>query len=96
MPGARHHSERASSPAAWLKQAEARTGIPRVWLFLALSFGVFAFVFLGFGAAFFTTLIGTLYPAYASFRAIESAGKQDDTQWWVEATALRDASRRDA
>jgi receptor expression-enhancing protein 5/6 len=38
------------------------------------------------GGAFFTTLIGFVFPAYCSIVAIESSGKNDDTQWltyWV-------------
>jgi receptor expression-enhancing protein 5/6 len=38
------------------------------------------------GMKLISDLIGFLYPAYMSFKAIESEGTQDDTQWltyWV-------------
>ena len=43
-------------------------------------------VMLGVGQGFITTLIGIVYPAFASFKALESEGKDDDRQWltyWV-------------
>ena len=43
-------------------------------------------IFSGFWASPITNLVGFVYPAYSSIVAIESAGKEDDTQWltyWV-------------
>lgn len=43
-------------------------------------------VFSGFWAGPITNFVGFVYPAYASIAAIESVGKEDDTQWltyWV-------------
>ena len=59
------------------------TGQRRVHVFLGIAFLVAGFFFFGIGAQFMVNVIGFAYPAYASFKAIESSDKRDDMQWCV-------------
>lgn len=68
---------------AALESAARSTNLRRSHLVLGGAVFVFAFLFIGFGANFFSNLLGIVYPAYASFKAIESKDTRDDTQWFV-------------
>ncbi|TPX58366.1 hypothetical protein PhCBS80983_g03192 [Powellomyces hirtus] len=67
-------------------EVERRTGFPKTYIVGGI--GVFAglLIFLNVWGQLLTNLLGFLYPAYASFKAVESSNKADDTQWltyWV-------------
>lgn len=69
-----------------LERIETRIGVDRVNIVLVLKIFVVIYLVVGFGRGFVCNLIGFLYPAYASIKAIESKEKDDDTKWltyWV-------------
>lgn len=53
---------------------------------LGLVVFIVFYLLIGYGTLLLSNLIGFAYPAYASIKAVESAGKEDDTKWltyWV-------------
>jgi len=78
------HEPNAATNA--LAKIEQKTGVDRFYQVAGVA-GLFAFYLIfGHFAELVCNIIGFLYPAYMSIKAIESATKEDDTQWltyWV-------------
>ncbi|KAJ3403866.1 hypothetical protein CcCBS67573_g06452 [Chytriomyces confervae] len=62
-------------------EAEKRTSVPKTYMVAAVV-GLFAiFTIFNIFGALITTLLGFLWPAYQSYKAIEDSDKENDTQW---------------
>ncbi|XP_020288031.1 receptor expression-enhancing protein 5-like [Pseudomyrmex gracilis] len=73
----------------WVKllvQAEGKTGIDRLYIFVGSLAVLALYLVFGLGQQLVCNVIGFVYPAYQSLKALETSKKEDDTKWltyWV-------------
>ncbi|CAI5743082.1 unnamed protein product [Hyaloperonospora brassicae] len=69
-----------------LVDLEKQTGVDKFYIFCALTLVAGIVLFVAGGEELVVGLVGFIYPAYMSFKAINTPGPVDDTQWltyWV-------------
>uniref|UniRef100_A0A7R9VWU9 Protein YOP1 n=1 Tax=Pseudictyota dubia TaxID=2749911 RepID=A0A7R9VWU9_9STRA len=69
-----------------LKELEVKTGYSKVYFFMFFSFLLGSLLYLIGGPKLVSDLVSFLYPAYMSFKTIDSADGADNAQWltyWV-------------
>jgi len=69
-----------------LREFEKKTGQPKAYAFFAIVALLSSIIYALGGAKLISDLFAFAYPAYMSFKAIDSPDKADDVQWltyWV-------------
>jgi len=69
-----------------LKQAGEAVGLPPLFLAIGVAFFSVGFLLFGFGSQFICNMVGFVYPAYASFKALDDDNKEEKHTWltyWV-------------
>lgn len=67
-------------------EIEKQTGVDKFYIFVAGALLTGILLFVVGGTELVVALVGFIYPAYMSFKAIDSPSTDDDTQWltyWV-------------
>ena len=62
-------------------QFQAATGVPKTYVAIGAGSFVTLMIFFNVAGQLFSNLLGFVYPAYRSFKALETPEKEDDKQW---------------
>ncbi|ORZ11939.1 TB2/DP1, HVA22 family-domain-containing protein [Absidia repens] len=80
--------DRELGKSYYMNEVQRRTGVPRSYFALGAGGVAFIMIFFNLAGQLLSNAISWLYPAYASFKAIESPGNSDDKQWLTYWTVI--------
>merc|ERR1711959_825737 len=69
-----------------MQTLQEKTGVKKLYIAAGAAVFVTIFILVGFGPSLLCNFVGFVYPAYASFKALESNNVNDDRLWltyWV-------------
>ncbi|KAF9983028.1 ER membrane protein DP1/Yop1 [Modicella reniformis] len=64
-----------------LNTLQLATGVPKTYFVFGAGAFIFLMIFFNFAGKLLSNLLGWVYPAYRSFKALETPGNEDDKQW---------------
>ncbi|XP_076824899.1 receptor expression-enhancing protein 5-like isoform X2 [Clavelina lepadiformis] len=67
----------------YLDKIEKKTNVKKRYVVLVLCSFLSVYLVIGYAADLLCNMIGFVYPAYISVKAIESTRKDDDTEWLI-------------
>ncbi|CAO3615549.1 unnamed protein product [Cunninghamella blakesleeana] len=76
------------SKSFYANELQRRTGVPKTYFVLGAGVVTFIMIFFNLAGQLLTNAISWIYPAYASFKAIESPNANDDKQWLTYWTVI--------
>merc|ERR1712159_254388 len=69
-----------------MQTLQDKSGVKKLYIAAGISLFVVIFILFGFGAGLLCNFVGFVYPAFASFKSLESSNANDDRLWltyWV-------------
>merc|ERR1711998_226511 len=66
-----------------MQQLEDKTQVKKLYIAAALAVITVVFILFGFGAGLLCNFVGFVYPAFASFKALDSKNEGEERNWLI-------------
>merc|ERR1719488_371815 len=75
--------EAALNKIEFMQQLEDKTQVKKLYIAAALAVVTVVFILFGFGAGLLCNFVGFVYPAFASFKALDSKNEGEERNWLI-------------